>query len=43
MFYCVAFDPIGIQTGLTLQNDRQHLIFVTDFIAVGKKMTGNGR
>ena len=33
----VVFDPIEIQTHLAPQNDHQHLNFVKDVYAIGKK------
>ena len=39
VIYVVAFDPIEIQISLAPQNDLQHLSFVKDFIAGGRKMT----
>ena len=43
MFCLVAFDLIELLTHLAHQNDPQHLSFVKDINAVGKKMTRNGR
>ena len=39
----LAFDPIGIQTHLAPQNDRQNLSFVKGNYVVGKKLAKNGR
>ena len=41
MFCLVAFDLIEHLTHLAPQNDCQHLSFVKDINAVGKKMTRN--
>ena len=43
VIYVVAFDPIGIQTHLAPQNDRQNLSFVKGNYVVGKKLAKNGR
>ena len=43
VFYLVIFDLIELLTHLTPQNDPQHLSFVKDISAVGKKMIRNGR
>ena len=43
MFCLVAFDLIELLKHLAPQNDPQHLSFVKDINAVGKKMTRNGR
>ena len=43
VFYLVAFDLIELLMHLTPQNDPQHLSFVKDINAVGKKMIRNGR
>ena len=37
VIYVVVFYPIEIQTSLAPENDCQHLSFVKDFIAGGKK------
>ena len=43
VFCLVPFDPIEFLMHLALQNDPQHLSFVKDMNAVGKKKTRNGR
>ena len=43
VFNAVGFDSIKIWTCLAPQNDRQHLSFVKNVYAIGRKMTRNDR
>ena len=41
MIDVIDFDPIGIETYLVPQNDRQHLNFVKYIYVIGKKIARN--